>query len=314
MSRYFGALFVLCLMIPTEPFAAPQKSVYSDSLVVVPGAKEIRFDKLFGTDQLTYSLTTEFPAQDFITVIKEKLKSRGWLPMEYYFFNPGTPTAHVRGWTKFQDYSKEHPEQVHQWVGDWKNDKGEVVTYALSYRYRSDKLPDLRTLSVTAVYFPKDTVDQIKGKLPFWEEQRKLFEEARKAWVKDEGKFPGDRFRSEPKHNGAITICLLKSGWIPSQGEIQFDSSADPLVLKVSEAYVTYDQAYNPSIEIRYTADDTLKMRIFSAKHSQRYIAAIVDGEVISLGMLGKEAENGALITGSLSAEKAEQIVFRIMK
>jgi len=135
-------------------------SEYSDALVVYPRAKDIKFSKYEGTDQLNYRVDEKFPASGVIGLISYKLEEKGWEPVTNDYFNPGLPSSHVKGWTEFVDATKPSEQIVHQWLADWKDRSENIVRYAFHYRSPKGGNPNLADLNVTAVYIPAPQAKQ----------------------------------------------------------------------------------------------------------------------------------------------------------
>jgi hypothetical protein len=135
---------------------------YSDSLLVLSGASDISYAKVGNTDQVMYTVKVEYPALNIINELQSKTDGKGWSPLKEDFMNPGIPTSIVRGWTKFEDASKQPITEVHAWVTDWQNKKGDILQYHLTYRYPIKSQPDMSSLKVVAIYFPADTAAALK--------------------------------------------------------------------------------------------------------------------------------------------------------
>jgi hypothetical protein len=137
---------------------------YSDALILLPKATEVRYYELGGSFQLTYKIATEYPAADLIATISNQLKQGNWQPLKEDYLNPGLSSSHVRGWTSFQDGTKKPPQIVHQWLADWENQAGEVVRYGFRYQYESGKTKDLKDLAVIAIFMPASLAKQTREK------------------------------------------------------------------------------------------------------------------------------------------------------
>jgi hypothetical protein len=273
-----------------------------DNIIVIPGVKDFRFENLTTSAEVNCAVLVQYPAQDFITTLRGKLKSHRWIPMENSFLNPGLSSSHVDGWRKYGDPTRGPFLIVYEWVADWENDKGEVITYALRYYYPKDQPPDLHTLHVQAIYYPKNEVDALKTQIPVWNQQSRAADRARK-----------DKIRSESKHSGEITIRLAQSGWSPSQGAVQFDSKVDPLILKVAAVEVINDIEDNPVIQIILTGDAAVRLKKFTANNLERFAALIVEEEVIWVAIVKEEVED-IVIKGEYMHYKAKEVLKRIMK
>jgi len=137
----------------SEP-VGPSVAEHSDSLIVHPGAKNVKFFKHKGTDQLAYQLNEKYPASVVIGSISKKLEEKGWKPLPYSYLDPQLPSAHVEGWRKFVDATKPTEQIVHSWAADWTDRSENIVTYMFAYKYPKDAKPNLENLEVIAIYTP----------------------------------------------------------------------------------------------------------------------------------------------------------------
>jgi hypothetical protein len=133
---------------------------YSRSLIVAPRAKDVKFSKYKGADQLTYRVDEKFPATKVIGTISKTLEGTGWTPLKNDFFNPDLPSSLVTGWTKFTDSTRTTTEVVHSWAADWKDSSQNIVRYTMQYRYPENGQPNLTQLEVTATYMPEPLAKQ----------------------------------------------------------------------------------------------------------------------------------------------------------
>jgi hypothetical protein len=135
---------------------------YSDSLVVISGAKNVNYGKVNKTDQVWFTLNVDYPADAVISALSKQLSDKGWSPLTESYLNPGIPTSFVRGWTQFEDGTKQPNEIVHTWSTDWQNKKGDILKYMLSYRYPNNAQVDMTSMSVVAIYVPADIAQALK--------------------------------------------------------------------------------------------------------------------------------------------------------
>ena len=124
---------------------------HPEALIIYPGAKETNWVKFEGTDQLSYQIAAEYPADGVVAYISAQLKEKRWQPLQEDFWNPGQPSSHVRGWVRFADATV-HPEAtVDAWAGQWRNDTDDIVWYYLTYKYPPG---DRHSLAVNAGFVP----------------------------------------------------------------------------------------------------------------------------------------------------------------
>jgi len=107
-----------------------------------------------------YRMSAPYPAGDFLTDIASRLAQGGWKATETDFLNPTISSSNVRGWTAYLDGRASPPVGVHQWLGQWRNNQGDVVSYALRYSSAAGDptykppLPTNSDLRVTAFLIP----------------------------------------------------------------------------------------------------------------------------------------------------------------
>ncbi len=124
---------------------------HAEALIVCPGAKQTKWVKFEGTDQLSYQIEADYPASSIVSCISAQLKEKGWRPLQEDFWNPGLPSSHVRGWTNFVDATV-HPEAtIDLWAAEWESEAGDIAWYSLRYVYPPG---DRHTLAINAGLIP----------------------------------------------------------------------------------------------------------------------------------------------------------------
>ena len=126
------------------------------SLVVVPGARDLRCAPSRGTIQVAYSLTSPYPATQVLSSLNDSLRTQDWLPLHEDFMNPGLESSHARGWTSFEDATVDPPRSVHQWLADWVNLKGEILRFSLRYSLPKGSPAHLEALDVVGILIPRE--------------------------------------------------------------------------------------------------------------------------------------------------------------
>ena len=127
------------------------KSFRPEALIVCPGATKTKWLKFEGTDQLSYEIAVEYPADTILSCISTQLLVKGWHPLKEDFWNPGLLSSPVRGWTQFVDATVRPEATVDQWAAQWSNTSGDVVWYSLRYVYPPG---DRQRLAVNAGLIP----------------------------------------------------------------------------------------------------------------------------------------------------------------
>jgi hypothetical protein len=123
-------------------------------LVLLPSAFEVKYTPFEGTSQLVYRAYVDYPAEPAIKTISKTLRKEGWTPLDSDYWNPTIPSSHRRGWQQFQDSTASPTTTVNQWMAQWQNPKGDLVSYTLEYRYPADGKLELNNLRVIAIFIP----------------------------------------------------------------------------------------------------------------------------------------------------------------
>ncbi len=136
---------------------------HPESLLIAPSAinpKYLAYPD--GREQLTYLVDTEYPAESTIAFFSTQLQNRRWTALRQDFLNPGIPSSQVRGWTQFEDRSKEPRAAVRAWDCDWEDGAHNITTYSLRYRYPVNGDEDSGMLRVMALYIPANIAEKLK--------------------------------------------------------------------------------------------------------------------------------------------------------
>ena len=148
--------------------SSPSESIPA-YLVVSPGATSIKHKWFNGQEQLSYHNQAEYPADDLLNTIKDRLDKLGWKPLKEDFLNPGTPSSLIQGWSFFNDDTTQPKTSVRSWITQWENPSHDIVEYALTYRCPGDLCMSTaqtpRDLRVMAVYVPAALAQRMKSVL-----------------------------------------------------------------------------------------------------------------------------------------------------
>jgi hypothetical protein len=161
-NRLVASVLMATLALPVGCARGRDTSValVPPELAVPRGAVNVASRGDRGMAAVEYEIKAPYPADAFLAQVADRLSDRGWRVMERDLLNPTIPTSNVRGWTAFID-SRVSPQMVvHQWLGDWRNQQGDVVSYALRYSsvavdpFGRQPTPSNPDLHVTAFLIP----------------------------------------------------------------------------------------------------------------------------------------------------------------
>ena len=133
---------------------------YSAALLVYPDAKGVRYQKVKGSDQLSYRVTAKFPGSGVIGWIAFKMEEMGWEPLVKDFLNPDLNSSHVIGWRKYSNETMKPRSIGSAWVGDWRNEAGDIVSIHFVYSYPEGSAPNLTEMNVLEIYLPAHLATQ----------------------------------------------------------------------------------------------------------------------------------------------------------
>jgi hypothetical protein len=125
--------FVLALTLGCRLGGAHPPEKLPVELLVPAGAREVESRVERGVAAVKFKMNAAYPAPDFLASASSRLEPLGWKKLPTDWLNPTIPSSHMRGWTSFPDTRTRPFMGVHQWIGDWQNMSGDVVTYSLRY-------------------------------------------------------------------------------------------------------------------------------------------------------------------------------------
>ena len=151
-------IFVILLFGCSKSSQSP--SEYSDSLIILDGASNVRYEKLNGSDQVYYKIHAEYPAKGNIAELNRRLEVKGWKPLKTDWLNPEIPTSHVRGWTDFVDGTTKPNQKVYSWNSDWTNSNEDMLIFVLRYSHPVQETPNRNELNVIGIFMPEKLAKQ----------------------------------------------------------------------------------------------------------------------------------------------------------
>jgi hypothetical protein len=158
-SRLLLIAIVVAMLVSWEQLlSAGQRP---DALIVCPHAKNMRLSQVVNTVHLSYNVRDEFPAAATIRHISSELQKRGWRAIPYDVLTPKQSVPLVQVWQHFPSVAGSTVECNYEWIGNWRNQSGDVVRYILLYRYPQSGVHDLMNLEVRAMYAPAFVVKRI---------------------------------------------------------------------------------------------------------------------------------------------------------
>lgn len=167
-----------------------QLADYPVSLIHARGARSLAYyPDQFGGRYVTYILDQKYPAHNVIELFRTSLKRQGWKALKEDSLNPGTPTSHVRGWTKYRDATRNPALFTFAWKSAWTDEHGNITDVGLYYsdsiqgqQFKDQNEPQTSTLSVITSWIPVRRATELQ----------KFFEELDVEQLPQSGKIGSD--------------------------------------------------------------------------------------------------------------------------
>ena len=127
----------------------------SSAIWVPKEARKIDNRTLEGSYQVAYSVTSCYPAYNFIDTMVTKMTSAGWRRLDFDSLNPKIKLNHARAlggtWSHIGD---QVGNDVYQWIDDWEDSGQNLVRYWLRFQARDKVTESTCTLGVVVIYIP----------------------------------------------------------------------------------------------------------------------------------------------------------------
>lgn len=138
--------------------AKTQQVQLPSGFFIPEGARQVQFYERDAVREVSYKLDVAYPASPFLCELTQHLDDGHWHGLREDAFNPGLESSLVRGWTNFGNASRRPETHVHSWGAQWRNQRGDLLTYGIRYEYPENTRPRLSTMSVTALIWPAELV------------------------------------------------------------------------------------------------------------------------------------------------------------
>ena len=127
---------------------------YSKTLFIYPGAKNILYYHLGGSEQVNYRLEQNYPALPFLSAISTYLNTMGFSALTEDFLIPGAPSSLVRAWSEIINATKSPEVREMRWLNDWQAKDTSIIRCFLTYENPHTILEKTKNLNVTIIYIP----------------------------------------------------------------------------------------------------------------------------------------------------------------
>jgi hypothetical protein len=158
-------VFILCVVGCGRLRDSRNVSKRTRAMVLLGGASEIQYfdnyDPAGRPEQelISYMIDEPFPAASAICRITQDLKDAGWRPLSRTDDDSSTPSSYVEGWRVIMSRRGTADEHhVDLWDAAWVNAGGDLLSYSLTYRYRSSGPVNTTRLRVSGIRQPANSV------------------------------------------------------------------------------------------------------------------------------------------------------------
>jgi hypothetical protein len=163
--RRTTAVAVFLVAIGVAASARPRRAICAggkeSALFVYPGATRVWRGSRGESDQLSYHVRTEYPAEAVLKWVSANLGEKGWQPLYREFLDPRLPSSQILGWQMHIDSQTHQDLCDNQWHAAWEDRANNVVTYVFQYQHRCGKSAG-NDLKVYAGYYPAKMARQMQ--------------------------------------------------------------------------------------------------------------------------------------------------------
>lgn len=289
---------------------------YEEALVEPSGAYNLVQGSQNGTQHISYQLDEPYPAEQFLDWLTHRLTGLGWTASHDSSFNPGSPNSHVLGWSDFEDGTVSPSVRVDQWMADWTNADGAVLSYVLKYSSSLHGASIRDNLSVRAIVMSPQAVQAFQNKAATLEEEANRVLAVERQASRTQDQRDAAALREGATSVGRVRLRLLDDSTHGDPGgvsPVSFDEQVPPLELDVVHANVEPDGPSRTTIRLVFSEASAQDLHKFSSAYLERTAAVIVDEEVVATPFIASSVSDIMIIHGSFTQSGANEIVDRIM-
>jgi hypothetical protein len=151
--------------------SSPPLEVRPDGLIEFPDAQNAQEQVMdMGNNALSYTLNRTFPPDEVATQIAQLLEGNGWnrggeniIDKVLFIFDWEAEGQKTQDDNAYQwDEVELSDRTLAVWHGTWRNERGEVVVYTLSYEFNDQQQPKTISLNVNSQFLPKPMIDKMQ--------------------------------------------------------------------------------------------------------------------------------------------------------
>lgn len=125
---------------------------YSQTLYSYASAYNIVYYKMGVSDQVSYFVKEDYPAELFLSNLSTYLSKMDYTPLKEDFMNPGISSSNVKGWDYFIDATQSPERKIKQWIGGWQGKDESIVRCMLRYDNPKNGGENNTELKVVIIY------------------------------------------------------------------------------------------------------------------------------------------------------------------
>jgi hypothetical protein len=148
--------YILIILFFITQFPNFYISKNRDDLIVIQGAKDIRYAKIKGSSQVAYRVSMAYPGTKALSELHERVKSRGWARLQKNYFNSGQSLAN---WITYIKGTK----QMQLWWEQWADKNGDILWLTLHYESpntQDHRLENQNNLHICVCFVPASLAEK----------------------------------------------------------------------------------------------------------------------------------------------------------
>jgi len=162
-----GRIVLIAVIAGLVAFPSGQLPQLERPLFALSGAFNIRWSDR-GDGEVAFEMDEAYPADSALRALHDWLSRMGWTPLKEDLWNPGQPSSNIRSWGDFVDGSVKPEVRVYRWIGHWRNERGDVVSYVFRYTGADATAGSepRRPVQVDAAFYKAETLRLLRVKVP----------------------------------------------------------------------------------------------------------------------------------------------------
>jgi len=132
MKLLYMAMFFI-ILVSCSPSKDSIPEYISTNVLIPTKAKNVKYVKLDNSYQIYYDIDVKFPSKNFIENLIQFMSDKKWIRQQTDFNDSSIKLNHAINPPLWSHFYITNEKEKYQWIEDWKDKKGNVIRYGLTY-------------------------------------------------------------------------------------------------------------------------------------------------------------------------------------